>query len=217
ECTDHCLGQQLTVIDLCARDFGFVLCFEFFVMLADEMGEHFGIGGRLKSVALELLFQSIVILDDPVVHHGNPAALVPMRVGVLVRRRSVGGPASVAEAHDAGHRFARQHRGKAFVDLSGALADRKRAIAKDSQPRAVIAAIFEPAQAIQQDRGSLLLAHVTNNSAHNNVIDEKATEAKGESGANDGMDWLNELNPLNELNKSPTAPAAPFHPPPSIL
>ncbi len=65
------------------------------------MGQHFRVGLRLKHVALfcQLLLQRLIILDDAVVH--KDTALRSMRMGILLGRLAVRGPAGVTDAHHA--------------------------------------------------------------------------------------------------------------------
>ena len=73
-------------------------------LLLDEMGHHFGVGGRGHRVAgaHQLAAQRAVVLDDPVVDDGEAARAVEVGVGVLGRRVAVGGPAGVADARAVG-------------------------------------------------------------------------------------------------------------------
>src|SRR5688500_7066661 len=147
-------------------------------MLADQMREHLRVRGGFKSVALELLFEAVVILDDAIVDDGDAPALVPMRVRILVGRRAVGGPARMSEADQPGQGIARKHRRKTFVDLTDPLPDLELAVAHNRQPRAIVAAVFEAPESIQQHGRGLPFAHITNNSTHNIFIVDMRTKAK---------------------------------------
>ena len=71
------------------------------------MREHFGVGVGLELVSgrEQLLLERVVIFDDAVVDDGDFAGLIEMRMGILVGRRAVRGPARVADAEVAGDRF----------------------------------------------------------------------------------------------------------------
>jgi hypothetical protein len=52
------------------------------------------------------------------------------------------------------------------------------AVVKDSNACAVVPAIFQPAQAVQDDRAGFTLAEVTNNSTHINHLYRKSRPEK---------------------------------------
>ena len=142
--------------------------FHFCVMLADQMGEDLGVGLRTKLVSRQnqALFDPLEVLDDAVVDHCDPAARVEVRVGVFVRRRAVCGPAGVADTHLAGSGPGIQDLAKTFIDLSFFLARLQFRAVQHAQAGAVVAAVFEPAQPLQEDGRRLLLADVAYNAAH---------------------------------------------------
>ena len=76
------------------------------------MGEHFGVGFgsemmcRLRVGAAVL--ERLVIFDHAVVDERELAALVEMRMGILIGRFAVRGPAGVADAVGAGRRIVRR-------------------------------------------------------------------------------------------------------------
>ena len=66
----------------------------------DDLGV--GFGDELVALALELLLQIEVVLDDAVVNHHNLSRAVAVRMRILFRRPAVRGPARVADAVVAG-------------------------------------------------------------------------------------------------------------------
>jgi hypothetical protein len=105
----------------------------------------------LKGVALgdELGLEGFKVFDDAVVHHGDAPALIEMRVGIEVGGRSMGCPSGVAEPDRSQGGFGLQQEGEAVIDLPLFLADFEFAIAEQSDPGTVIAAVFESAQTIE--------------------------------------------------------------------
>jgi len=135
-----------------------------FVVAVDEMADHLGVRLAAEAIALGLQCraQLAVVLDDAVVHerdapgpaHGVGAgAVAEMRVGVMHRGRTVGRPARVG---DAGHAF-----DVLLVDLleefghAGGAARTLQALGIDGNPAGVIAAVFQPLQALDQDRNDV--------------------------------------------------------------
>ena len=66
----------------------------------DQVREHLGVGLGLERVPLHLehLPQRAVVLDDAVVHDGDRARAVDVRMRVALVRRAVRGPARVGDA-----------------------------------------------------------------------------------------------------------------------
>ena len=94
----HTAGDALLVLlgeRLRAVEGGFI---EFGVVLANEVGEDFGVGGGFEIMACfdEASFDAIVVFNHAVVDHGNAAGLVKMRMGIFVRGGAVGGPPRMA-------------------------------------------------------------------------------------------------------------------------
>ncbi len=101
------------------------------------MREDFGVGfGRKIAIAVpnQLIFQRLVILDHAVVHERQFPGRVEMRMGVLIGRLSVSGPARVADAESSGRRLFR-HEFSERGDASGALAGFDAARHQRSRPR----------------------------------------------------------------------------------
>ncbi len=140
----------------------------FRVMLPDQVREHFRIGAGMKLVpGLEqALFELIVVFNDAVVNDGDLAGLVEVRMGILITRWTVRGPAGVGNAGFARCRVGDQFAGDALVNLALFLADQQVRGMQHGNSRAVIATIFQPTQSLQQDGRGRFLTDVSNNSAH---------------------------------------------------
>ena len=80
----------------------------------DEVGEHFGVCLRrkvMRSIAQKRFFDLLVILDYAVMDKREFAALVEMRMSVLISRFAVRCPASVTDPVSAGRgRFGKELR-----------------------------------------------------------------------------------------------------------
>ena len=139
-------------------------------MLPDQMRQNFGIGRGFESMALlqKSIFQPVEILDDAVVDNGNAPALVEMRMRVFVGGRTMSGPPRMPHADMAVERLSVEKTREALVDLSLFLAQMELSIAQDGQASAIIAAIFEPSQTLENNRRRLLFADVSNNATHKN-------------------------------------------------
>ena len=76
--------------------------------LLDQVRDDFGVGLGLELVPFgdQLALDLEVVLDDAVVHDDDAAGAVAVRMGVLLGRTAVRGPARVAEAVDARERLA---------------------------------------------------------------------------------------------------------------
>ncbi len=132
----------------------------------DQVHEDFGVGlgGEGHAVRLELGAQVVGVLDDAVVHDREPPGLAHVRVRVGVARLAVGGPAGVADSGRAAE-AGRDGRGE-LGDPPLLLADPEIRLADDRQAGRVIAAVLEPGQPVQQDRGRVLRADVGDDAAH---------------------------------------------------
>ena len=141
--------------------------------LADQMGEHLGVGLRVEMVAFALKAgaQGAVVLDDAVVDQRDVAGLVEMRVGVGLGGRAVGGPAGVGDARGGAlAKRAAGHSAWALVvehgDFARGLGDDDPVVIEHGDARRVIAAVFEPAQPVDEHGGRVRLADVSDDAAH---------------------------------------------------
>jgi hypothetical protein len=136
----------------------------------DEVGEYLTVRFGREDHALfdELRPQMLGVLQDPVVHHRDPAGLVDMRMCVRLGGRAVRRPAGVRDPDDGafeplGQRaeLAHPHRG---------LADGQVPITLDGDSRRVVSPVFQPAQTLQQHRNRVPMADVTHDSTHFGVL-----------------------------------------------
>ena len=140
-------------------------------MVADNVSQDFGIGLRTEFVAApqELVPQRRVVLDDAVVDDGQVTRLIDMGVSIRVTRLSMCCPARMTDAERTVNRpLVQQLRQPGYP--SDALANLQAPIVEHAKPRRVITAIFQPAQALQKQRGRIFFANVSDDAAHGLVI-----------------------------------------------
>jgi hypothetical protein len=106
------------------------------------------------------------VLDRPVVHDGDRAAAVQVRVGVAVGRRPVGGPAGVADADRPGDLALGEHLLEVGQLAGLALHLELAVVVQDRHARAVVAAVLQPAQPVEHDLERLLVPDVAHDAAH---------------------------------------------------
>src|SRR5207247_669542 len=118
----------------------------------DEMGDHLGIGfrGEAVTVRLELRLQLQIVLQDAVVNDGEASAAVAMGVSIVVRWAPVGCPARVPEAYGPAQRFQEDETVES-VDAADASPSLEARGGLYGEPRGVIAAVLEPARALEKD------------------------------------------------------------------
>ena len=136
--------------------------------LLNQMGNDFGIGIRGKGMAAgtQAPFQFQKVLDDAVMHYRHPAAAPGQGMGVGVGGRAVGRPTGMAQADGALRKAGGGHSGKA-VHLAHGLAEPQPAgPVQHGNAGAVIAPVFQPLQALQQDGPSRFLAYIAHDAAH---------------------------------------------------
>ncbi|MNQ41791.1 hypothetical protein D3C85_554780 [compost metagenome] len=135
------------------------------------MRDDFGVGLAFKDVAHGLQFgaQFVVVFDDAVVDQRNARLVVAqmrkMRMGVVRGGHAVGGPTGVGDARETldlvlchlisqlGHALRAARAAQMAVGIHGDAAR-------------VVAAIFQPLQTFNQDRGDVALGDGANNAAH---------------------------------------------------
>jgi hypothetical protein len=134
------------------------------------MGDHFGVGGRLESVALVFQppSQRTIVLDHAIVNDCYNVVAADVRMGVFIGGRAVRGPTRMPQTDgSADRRFLEL--GHQVVDPAGRLGDRELAVAVDRHHAgAVVAAILEPAQAFDQKIGRPRRTDVSHNATHAN-------------------------------------------------
>ena len=134
----------------------------------NQVRDRFGIGGGRKPIAFRLqrLPDLLIVFDHAVVYDRHRGIPPHVGMGIVDRRRTVRGPAGMADADVGLHGTVREAL-RQFLDLSHGLADGKR----PRRPRrgdagAVVAAVFQPAQAGQQELHGVTRSYVSNDSTH---------------------------------------------------
>ncbi|CUJ06086.1 Uncharacterised protein [Achromobacter xylosoxidans] len=141
------------------------------IQVVDQVRDHFGVGLAFEDVAhgLQLGAQFVVVLDDAVVHQRDARLVIAqvreMRVGIMRGRHAVRGPAGVGDAGETLHLVLRDLFGQLGHALGAARAAQV-AVGVDGDAAGVIAAVFQPLQAFDQDRGDVALGDGANNAAH---------------------------------------------------
>ena len=138
------------------------------INFSHQMREHFGIGLRsevVRALLQQRVLDLLVIFDHAVVHEGEFAALVEMRMRILIGRFAVRRPASVADAVSARRgRFGEELREPG--DAAGAFARLDMLAINDRDPGGIVTAIFEAAQTIEQDGRCFRTSDVSDNATH---------------------------------------------------
>ena len=119
----------------------------------DQVHQHFGVGFALEGETFlyQLFFQTEVILDDAVVYQRHGTVLGDVRVGVLLVGLAMGCPAGVCDAS----RAARVPAGTILVQLVHAaffLIHLDMVVLHQGNPRAVVSAVFQFTQTLDQNR-----------------------------------------------------------------
>ena len=129
----------------------------------DDLGVR--LGDELVALALQLVLQVEVVLDDAVVDDDDLARAVAVRVGVLLGGPAVRGPPRVADAVLA-FEWLRPDDILEAGQLAGAAPQIDRAVPHHRDARRVVAAILEPPQAVDEDRDNFFGSDVTDDAAH---------------------------------------------------
>jgi hypothetical protein len=131
----------------------------------DEVSDDLGVGIAGELGIPKVRPQLGVVLDDAVVNDDDLALLV--RMGVATRRGAVRGPARVADTAASGNRVVVHSLGEggdlALATDEMCLADVGRL---DGDPGRVVAAVFEFAQALQEEFSRASFARVADDPAH---------------------------------------------------
>ena len=115
----------------------------------------------------QFCFQGLIILDDTVVDQRKFMVLGIMRVRVHIARFAMRSPAGVGNTHCTGNILAFS-RTLQVLDLSfGFVDDQIAIVVHQRHTRAVITPVFEPGQALDQDRIGLAPSDITYDSTHN--------------------------------------------------
>ena len=139
-------------------------------LAGDQVGDDLGVGvaGELDPVGLELGLQFGEVLDDAVVDDRDPAGRVGVRVRVAVVRRAVRRPAGVPDADRApGSGSAPAASSLSRFSIRPAfLATCSSPSADHRDPGRVVAAVFQPAQALDHDVEGAPGADIADDAAH---------------------------------------------------
>ena len=115
----------------------------------------------------QFCFQGLIILDDTVVDQRKFMVLGIMRVRVHIARLAVRSPTGVGDAHGTGYILAFS-RSLQVLDLSlGFVDDQIAIVVHQRHAGAVIPPVFEPGQALDQDRIGLTPSDISHDSTHN--------------------------------------------------
>jgi hypothetical protein len=128
----------------------------------DDLGV--GLAGQLVAAALQLRAQRREVLDDAVVDHGQPTGAVPVRVGVAVRGRAVGGPPGVSDPA-AGVVLGRAELLVQVLQPAGPPLHQQAAV-QQRQPGRVVPAVLQPAQTVEDNGLSVPGSDVPDDPAH---------------------------------------------------
>src|SRR6266704_4911480 len=132
------------------------------------MGHDFRVcfGGERVTFLLQLFLELEVVLDNAVVDDDDFAGAVAMRMGVLLSRTAMRGPARRTDAVSA---IKRRFGDDLFeiAELARGAADLQLAILPhDGDARGIVATIFELAQAFYDNRNNLLGPDIADYPAH---------------------------------------------------
>ncbi len=138
------------------------------VGLLDEVGDRLGVGLRRQGVpaSLEPVAQLAEVLDDPVVDDGDLTGAVLVGMGVQVVRPAVGGPARVGEPDRRVRGPVRDRRLEVGQLARPFLDEQVAGVVHERDPGRVVAAVFEPFQAFDEDGPGLPGPRVSDDAAH---------------------------------------------------
>jgi hypothetical protein len=133
----------------------------------DQMRDDFRVrfSDEPVALALELLLQIQVVLDDPVVHHDELSRAVAVGMGVLLGRTSVRGPARVADAVVAADRIEADHLLE-VRELARPAPQADHGVLHDCDARRIVAAVLQLAQPVDEHGDYVLRSDVSNDPAH---------------------------------------------------
>ena len=139
------------------------------VVHLDQVREHFGVGLALENVAEvdQAGTKRRVVLDDAVVDDRDFSGTVHMRVGVGVRGTPVGRPARVSHADRPGEAFAVAQALRQARQLPLGFRTGQHAGSVDhGDSGAVVAAVLEAPERIENDGNAIALTDVSYDPAH---------------------------------------------------
>ncbi len=135
--------------------------------VVQQVDDGLGVGLRGEQVteALEPLAQLLVVLDDAVVHHRQLLA-GEVRMGVGLAGHAVGGPASMGDAQATEQRLLHQRLFQRGDLADAAAATQLAVVGVDRHAGAVVAAVFEALEALDENGTDITLGNRADNSAH---------------------------------------------------
>ena len=137
--------------------------------LRHDLGIRFGSEGH--ALRDQKFLELDIVFDDAVVDDGKLAVLADVGVRVDVVRRAVGRPAGMAHADGALHiRAAVDEVAQGLEPAHGFFDLKLMPRRNDRDTGAVIAAVFQTGEAVEQNGGSLLAADVSNDTTHKKVL-----------------------------------------------
>ena len=138
--------------------------------LLDKVCDDLGIGlaSELVAVGFELGAEGGIVLDDAVMHNGDRAVAIRMRMRVLNGRSAVRRPARMGDSAPAGLKTGIQLRRLGAGDAADLAENLEAVAARHRHAPGIVSAIFEPFQAFEEQAGARARSDVAENSAHGN-------------------------------------------------
>ncbi len=132
------------------------------------MGDDFGVslGGELVPFLAQLFLQAEIVFDDAVMHDHNFSGAITVRMGIFFGRTTVRGPARVANAVSAIQRLQSNDFFQIAQLAFGTAQLQPVPVASHSDSRRIVSAVFQPAQALNDDGNYTFLAHIPDDATH---------------------------------------------------
>ena len=137
----------------------------------NQLHQHLSISSTLELIALldELFLQYLVVFDDAIMHQSQVTAHAHMRMRIGSRRLTMGSPAGMSDTDMAAailvgsHLLQVAHLTLCLIHIQLVLT------VNQCHAGAIISTIFQLFQALDEDRISIILTNISNNSTHNSV------------------------------------------------
>ena len=142
------------------------------IIIANEVGNHFRIriGTELDTVVLQSCPKYRFIFNNTVVNDSDLAGIGQMGMAVHIRGGAMGGPAGMADAHHTGGILSFLCFFAQSAQPALSLGYRKTFLILNANSSGIISAIFQFAQPIQKNGGSLPVTGIANNSTHGDCL-----------------------------------------------